>query len=315
MTLLAPLAVRVCQIEPLSASLKHVILEAADGGALPASLPGAHVSITLPAPARPVRNSYSIINHYNERARYELIVRRTETSRGGSAFIHDALKVGDVVEAAAPNSLFPIQNAARKHLLIGGGIGLTPLLSFLPALRDRQQRYELHHFAQSAEVALFEQLLKEHASPHVHVHGGRGGRALGDIMRAQPLGTHVYCCGPSALMDAVIETATLLGWPASRVHLESFGHRGGLPFILKLARSGGEISVGEHETMLEALEHAGLPVPSLCRGGACGQCLTRVIEGLPEHRDHYLDDDERMAGNLVMPCVSRARSASLMLDL
>ena len=116
-------------------------------------------------------------------------------------------------------------------------------------------------------------------------------------------------------MDAVKETAAKSGWPGSRVHLESFGNAGGSPFIVKLARSGGEVAVGAHETMLEALEEAGLPVPSLCRGGACGQCLTRVIEGLPEHRDHYLNDGERAAGNLVMPCVSRARSPSLLLDL
>ena len=315
MIMLEPLAVRVRQIEPLSASLKHIILEAADGGLLPASLPGAHLSMALATPARMLRNSYSVISHYNERARYELIVRRTETSRGGSAFIHDVLKVGDVIEAAVPNSQFPIQNAARKHLLIGGGIGITPLLSFLPALCDRQQRYELHHFAQSAEVKLFERLLEPHAAHHVHVHAGRGSRALSDILLGQPLGTHIYCCGPSMLMDAVKEVAVGSGWPASRVHLESFGSAGGSPFVLKLARSGGEVSVGAHETMLEALEDAGLPVPSLCRGGACGQCLTRVIEGLPEHRDHYLNDVERAAGDAVMPCVSRAISASLTLDL
>ncbi len=315
MTVPGSLALRVRQVAPLSANLKHVILEAADGGLLPASLPGAHVSMLLPTPARALRNSYSVTSHYNERSRYELIVRRTESSRGGSAFIHDALKVGDVLEAGVPNSQFPIRNLARKHLLIGGGIGITPLLSFLPALRDRQQRYELHQFAQPAEAALFERLLEPHAGHHIHVHAGRGGRALLDILAGQPLGTHLYCCGPTALMEAVKQSAALLGWPGNRVHLESFGSAGGAPFTVTLARSGGTVPVGAHETMLEALENAGVPVPSLCRGGACGQCRTRVIAGMLEHRDHYLNDVERAAGDVVMPCVSRAMTPALTLDL
>ena len=309
------LALRVRQVEPLSASLKRVTLESADGGLLPASLPGAHLSMVLPAPARALRNSYSVTSHHDQRAHYELIVRRTAASRGGSAFIHEALKAGDVVEAAVPNSQFPIQNLARKHLLIGGGIGITPLLSFLPALRDRGERCELHQFAQPGEVEIFERLLEPHSDHRIHVHAGRGGAALRDILAAQPLGTHLYCCGPSALMDAVQQTAALLGWPRNRVHLESFGSAGGQPFMVRLARSGGTVAVGEHQTMLEALEQADLPVPSLCRGGACGQCLARVIEGVPDHRDHYLSDAEKAAGDCVMPCVSRARSASLTLDL
>lgn len=315
MTPLNSLALRVRQVEPLSTSLKHIVLEAADGGLLPASLPGAHVSMVLPAPARTLRNSYSVTSHYNERSRYELIVRRTESSRGGSAFIHETLKAGDILESGLPNSQFPIRNVARKHLLIGGGIGITPLLSFLPALRDRRQHCELHQFAQPSETGIFERLLEPHAAHQIHVHAGRGGKALLDILAGQPLGTQLYCCGPVALMDAVRETAALLGWPRNRVHLESFGNAGGLPFTVRLARSGLTVSVGEHETMLEAIELADLPISSLCRGGACGQCRTRVIEGVPEHRDHYLNDVEKAAGDVVMPCVSRARSASLTLDL
>lgn len=315
MIVLAPLALRVRQVEPLSASLKRITLEAADGGLLPASLPGAHLSMVLAAPARALRNSYSVTSHHDQRAHYELIVRRTEASRGGSAFIHEALKAGDVLEAAVPNSQFPIQNLARKHLLIGGGIGITPLLSFLPALRDRGERCELHQFAQPAEVKIFERLLEPHSYHRIHIHAGRSAQELVTILASQPLGTHLYCCGPGALMDAVQQTAALLGWPRNRVHLESFGSAGGKPFVVRLARSGGTIAVGEHQTMLDALERADLPVPSLCRGGACGQCLTRVIEGVPDHRDHYLSDAEKAAGDYVMPCVSRAISASLTLDL
>src|SRR6266851_844766 len=129
-----PLAVRVRVVEPLSPTLKRIVLEHADGGLLPTPLPGAHLVLILPGEKRDYRNSYSIISQLDERSRYEIIVRRTVNSRGGSAFIHTGLKQGDVLTSAIPNSQFPLQNKARKHLLIGGGIGITPLLSFLLVL-------------------------------------------------------------------------------------------------------------------------------------------------------------------------------------
>lgn len=310
-----PIFVRVRESAPLSSTLRHLVLEAADGGLLPTSLPGAHLSLVLPGPGKTIRNSYSITSHHDQRTRYEVIVRRTPTSRGGSAYIHEHLIVGDVVNAGVPNSQFPLQNRARKHLLIGGGIGITPFLSFLPVLRDRQQQVEMHQFAQPYETGIFERLLQPHADRGIHVHAGRKARALTDILAQQPLGTHLYVCGPAALMEAVRETAILLGWPSTRLHEESFGAAGGTPFIVRLARSGGEFPVNEHETMLEALENADIPVSSLCRGGACGECRTRVVEGEPDHRDHFLNAAERAEGRSVMPCVSRSKSQTLTLDL
>jgi ferredoxin len=98
-----------------------------------------------------------------------------------------------------------------------------------------------------------------------------------------------------------------------RVHLESFGALGGESFRVKLSRSGREIPIGEHESMLEALENASVEMPSLCRGGACGECLSTVLDGIPDHRDHFLTADEKAEGRLVMPCVSRAKTPTLTL--
>ncbi|PTQ12723.1 oxidoreductase [Sphingomonas oleivorans] len=310
-----PLAVRVAAIEPLSATLKRLTLESADGGALPIGSAGAHVSLILEGGDRPFRNAYSLVSMPGERGCYELIVRRTAGSRGGSAFIHERLGEGSVIGATVPHNLFPIQRHARKHLLIGGGIGITPLLSYLPALRQGGERLELHQISARDEVPLFENLLAPHAAHDVHVHAGRGALDLSALLARQPLGTHVYVCGPAALMDHVEAAAAALGWPASRVHRENFGAAGGDPFTLRLARSGREIAVGPDQSMLDALEAAGVPVPSLCRGGACGECLTKVTGGVPEHRDHYLTDLEKAEGALVMPCVSRAKNDLLVLDL
>jgi dimethylamine monooxygenase subunit B len=308
-----PLAVRVHSMEPLSPTLKLIVLEHADGDSLPTSLPGAHLALILPGEKRDYRNSYSITSQPDQRSRYEIIVRRTLDSRGGSAFIHTKLRQGDVLSAAMPNSQFPLQNNARKHLLIGGGIGITPLLSFLPVLRARREWLELHQFSTRGEVSVFERLLAPFGGHDVHVHVGRLAISLADLLACQPLGTHIYCCGPRVLMDAVQDMALALGWPPIRVNLESFGAFGGDPFFVRLSRSDREIPVGEHESMLEALENAGLQVPSLCRGGACGECLSTVLDGVPDHRDHFLTAEEKAAGRLVMPCVSRARTPYLTL--
>lgn len=308
-----PLELRVRVVEPLSPTLKRIVLEPADGNLLPTSQPGAHLALLLPGEKRDYRNSYSIVSRPDERSHYEIIVRRTVDSRGGSAFIHAGLKQGDVLTSAIPNSQFPLQNKARKHLLIGGGIGITPLLSFLPALRARQEWLELHHFSARGEASVFEKLLEPFGGHDVHVHAGRLAISLDELLARQPLGTHVYCCGPKQLMDTVHDTALALGWPPVRINLESFGAFGGDPFYVRLSQSGREIPVGEHESMLEALENAGLQVPSLCRGGACGECLTAVVDGVPDHRDHFLTAEEKAEGRLVMPCVSRARTPYLTL--
>ena len=287
MTSLQPLSMRIRDIESLSPTLKRIVLELADGGLLPTSLPGAHLALVLPGKERNFRNSYSVTSQPDQRSFYEIIVRKTLDSRGGSAFVHNELKRGQILTSAVPNSLFPLQNKARKHLLIGGGVGITPFLSFMPVLRERHEWLELHQFSVADEVQLFQKLLEPFAGRDVNVHAGRLEIPIRDILANQPLGTHVYCCGPKPLMDAVHDTAIDLGWPKIRIHLESFGAFSGDPFTVRLAESGREISVGGHESMLEALENGGLAVPSLCRGGACGECLTRVVDGIPDHRDHF----------------------------
>ena len=291
--------------------LRRVHLLAADGARLPPAAAGAHITLSLPGR---LRNSYTLVTADPERG-YELIVRRTARSRGGSRHIHETLSPGDVIEATVPHNLFALHSQAKKHLLIGGGIGVTPLLAFVARLRETKALFELHQIASPAETAVFKALLAPAAGERIHVHAGRAGLDMPALLAVQPLGTHVYVCGPAGLMDGVETCAAALGWPASHVHREDFGAAGGEPFELRLARSGIALNVAGDQTMLEAIEAAGIDTPSLCRGGACGVCMLPVREGTPEHRDHFLSPAERAAGCHVMPCVSRSRSATLVLDI
>ncbi|MET3355263.1 UNVERIFIED_ORG: ferredoxin-NADP reductase [Xanthobacter viscosus] len=318
MTAGAPLQVRVRDIVELAPSLKRFSFEPAHGGLFPTPPAGGHVMLTLRDGARVMKNAYSLVSPPMERARYDIIVRLVAQSRGGSDFLHRKVAPGDVLEMARPVSLFPLASSAKKHLLIGGGIGITPLLSFLPEMKARGARFELHQLATGEEVPVFERLLAPYATgEEIRVHGG--GRAafdLAGLLSRQPLGTHVYVCGPHALMDAVTGTAAALGWPRGKIHKESFGGAtGGLPFRAVLRRSGIEVEVGETQTLLEAIEAAGVAAPCLCRGGACGECVTPVIEGEVDHRDDFLSAEEKAGGKVVMTCVSRARGPRLVLDL
>jgi ferredoxin-NADP reductase len=307
---------RVREVEVLSPTLKRFQLEAADGGFLPTSAAGAHVVVSIPLEDRTRKNAYSITSPPGERGSYAIIVRRVLRSRGGSAQMHEAVKVGDVLNGAPPHNLFPLSLVARKHVLIGGGIGVTPLLSHMQDLIGRGAQFETHQFCNETEVALFERLLGEGGS-RVHVHPpGLEAEKIIAILARQPLGTHVYVCGPAPILELVLHTANHLGWPRVAIHHESFGDQSiRTPFQAYLAKSKIEIAVGESNTLLEAVEAAGVEAPYMCRGGACGQCLTRVVNGEPDHRDDFLTAKEKAAGDVMMICVSRAKTPRLVLDL
>ncbi|MDQ0509884.1 PDR/VanB family oxidoreductase [Ancylobacter amanitiformis] len=308
---------RVAAAIPLSPTLKAFTLIPADGGLVPPSGPGAHLRLNLPVPGRMLKNAYSLISNPADRSHLAIIVRRVAGSKGGSAFLHEEVEDGDVIEAGLPANLFPVVRTARRHLMVSGGIGLTPFLAYIAAFEAAGTPWELHHFCRPDERGVFEGLLARYPAARVHLHCDVDLGVLDEALLRQPLGTHFYTCGPALLMDTVMERAAALGWPRARLHSESFGGaaEGGEPFIAVLRRSGLEVAVGADTSLLAAIEAAGVEAPCLCRGGACGQCLIEVAEGIPEHRDHFLDGEERASNRLIMTCVSRSRTARLVLDL
>jgi len=311
------LKLSVTAIEDIAPSLRHVRLAAADGKPLPPTGTGAHVLLSLPGLDRVHRNAYSLINAPGSRHGYDIIVRRVPVSRGGSAAVHDRLTVGDVLEAQPPGNLFaPVRNA-KHHLMIAGGIGITPFLSYLQDMGVRQVGCSLHVCCRESEKEVFNPWLPENANVKFHWDAEGHRLDIAALLARQPVGTHLYVCGPSDLNEAVLQAAKTAGWPENQVHTEHFGGASstGKAFEVVLQKSGLRVSVGEDESLLEALERAGASPLCLCRGGACGVCVTRLLEGEPEHRDHYLSPEEKASGQSIMPCVSRARSPQLVLDL
>jgi ferredoxin len=180
--------------------------------------------------------------------------------------------------------------------------------------------FELHYKLRDLPRGAFHERLIAEYGARVHIYRTAAGQALPleDILRNQPLGTHMYVCGPAAMINWAMHTGRAAGWPDENLHSERFsapptGH----PFTVKLARSNREIVVGSQQSILEALEQHGIDAPCLCRGGACGHCETRVLasDSPLQHNDHYLSDEEKSRGEAIMICVSRATGRSLTLDL
>lgn len=315
MTATGNVQVRVLEATPLSPTLRRFVMERADGERFGAASPGAHARLALPAGGRTRRNAYSLTEIPADGRSLGIIVRRNPHSRGGSAHLHESVRPGDVLTMEPPQNLFAIAKQARSHLLLAGGIGVTPFLAYLPALAAAGIPARLHLLCRREEEAVFTALLAPHAA-RATIHAGPDRPDLGRLLRDQPLGTHVSICGPAAFMDDAARRALAGGFPPSKIHRESFATAApGAPFVAVLARSRRRITVDEDLSLLEALEQAGLDPPSLCRGGVCGKCRVSVLSGTPEHRDHVLSPDERDQGAAIMTCVSRALSAELVLDV
>ena len=290
-----------------------------DGAPLPAFSGGAHVTVLTP---NGLTRRYSLCNSPAQADRYLLAVKREHQGQGGSASMIDQVRCGDELLSSAPRNDFALAAGASSHLLIAGGIGITPMLSMLHELQARGADFQLIYLTRSAEFTAFrEELQASELAGRVLLHHDHG-----DLARALDLspwlakprdGLHVYCCGPRGLMQSVHEQTR--GWPHGSVHFEDFGTSEApqavqdRPFTVKLARSGGTVAVPADVSILEALRRKGIAVPSSCESGTCGTCRTGLLAGVAEHRDYVLGEDEQETE--IMICVSRAVSPQLELDL
>jgi vanillate O-demethylase ferredoxin subunit len=297
-------------------------LAAEDGQPLPAFSAGSHVDVQV---ADGLTRQYSLCNDSAETHRYLIGVLREPASRGGSTAMHDRVQVGDVISISAPKNHFALAHEARSHLLLAGGIGITPILCMAERLAQTGADFELHYCTRSPARTAFAQRIRGSAfAACVSFHHDDGDAAQKiDIasLLAQPApGRHVYVCGPKGFMDAVLGTARANGWPEPQLHFEFFTadvapRDADEAFDVKLASSGRVVHIPKGMTVLNALADAGVIVPSSCEQGVCGTCITRVIEGVPDHRDMYFTPEEQAANAEFTPCCSRSRTPLLVLDL
>ena len=318
-----PLEVEIVGVAALAHGVRAYSVRAADRGSLPAWSPGAHISVPVRLPEdTTTTRPYSLAGDPARRDVYEFAVLDVDPGRGGSRYVHRHYALGTRLRIDAPRNRFALDAAHATVTLVAGGIGITPIRSMALALRRAGARVELHYVGRTRErMAYVDELLAmDGIDLTLHFTGeSREGRP--DVCVLVPHyadGRGLYVCGPPGLITSVREAAAVRGWPAGAVRSEHFSpatpEAGDNPFELVLARSRRRLAVAAKESALEALENAGVAVPSSCRSGICGTCAVEVTHGEPDHRDSVLSENERAAGRFCT-CVSRARGLELVVDL
>lgn len=293
-----------------------------DGGTLPAFSAGSHIDVHLPT--GPVRQ-YSLCNATGESHRYLIGVLKDPGSRGGSKAMHERVNEGDELLVSAPKNHFPLAHGATRHVLVAGGIGVTPILCMAERLATVGEPFEMHYCTRSQDRTAFVERIRNAAfAPQVQFHfdDGDAGQKfdLDGIVQSPQAGVHLYVCGPKGFMDWVLGAARAREWPQSQLHFEFFGaevvnSENDGSFEVRLASSGRTVVVPKDKSVVQALADAGVEIATSCEQGVCGTCLTRVLEGEPDHRDMYLTPEEQAANDQFTPCCSRSKSARLVLDL
>jgi vanillate O-demethylase ferredoxin subunit len=318
------LDVIVHAISLASATSHSYELRAATGGALPSFEAGAHIDVHLgPSFIRP----YSLCNSPKDSDRYLICVRRDDAGRGGSRTLHRDLTVGRRLRISPPRNHFPLV-AARRHVLVAGGIGITPLLSMAEALAARGGAFVLHHYTSSAaDSPLLERLGTSAFAERTVVHHSDQGDSVRTGLPAELLDpdpdTAVYVCGPDGFMTHVMAEATAVGWQPGQIHTERFAPAASVPaggevaaeFTVRIASTGIGYPVPADHTIADVLTANGVEVELSCEQGICGACLTPVLAGEPDHRDEVQTPDERAANDRITICCSRARTPELLLGL
>ncbi len=289
---------------------------------LPAFTAGSHIDVHL---LDGLVRQYSLCNDPRETHRYLIAVLRDPASRGGSQAMHDSLSTGVILRISAPRNHFGLSDAPAT-LLLAGGIGITPILCMAEELEATGRYFEMHYCTRAPERTAF--LSRIEGSPftrsiQLHFDSGAAEQKLdiAAVLSRQQPGTHLYVCGPGGFIGHVLEAAKRAGWTDERVHREFFTSaaagpaKADGPFDVKVASSGNIFVVPTGRSILDVLRQNGVDVGASCETGVCGTCLTRVLGGVPDHRDVYMSEAEHAANDQVTVCCSRSKSDLLVLDL
>ena len=310
------LMLQVTAKEAVADGVATLVLESPDGAELPAWEPGAHIDVVI---GEGVVRQYSLCGDPADRKRWRIGVLREPESRGGSQYIHEMVECERVLEVRGPRNNFSL-DASKEYIFIAGGIGVTPILPMIRQAAASGAEFTVLYGGRSLKTMAFVDELKELAGDNLVLRpeDEYGILDLPSYLGAPQADTHVYACGPARLLDAIGEN--MESWPKGSLTIERFApseRREGAdePFIVELARSGKRITVPKYESMLDKLYEAGCDVISSCTAGICGTCLVPVLSGVPEHRDDILDDEEQASNKMMLPCVSRAKTDIIVIDL
>ncbi len=310
--------VRISEIRDEATDIRSYCLEPVESPSLPAFRAGAHVDVFI---SDDLSRQYSICSDPKHSAFYRIGVQKDPNSTGGSEAIFTQFKVGDVIDISEPRNHFELEPSGTDFVLIGGGIGITPILAMAQALAHQKKNFQLFYLARSANRFAFADLLDQtplRKKVVRHCDETDGMPDLASMIGAHANGRHVYCCGPGPLMDAVKDAGR--SWPPMTVHFEHFtraeiDQNSNTSFDLQLGRDGPVVTVGADDSVLDILRANGYEVETQCTQGLCGTCEQRVLEGEVDHRDLVLEDDEKAENSCMMVCVSRALSKKLVLDV
>ena len=292
-------------------------------GELPAFTPGAHIDLYI---RKGITRQYSICSSPAERNHYVIGVLHEELSRGGSSAMRRDIHEGDFLTVSRPRNNFRLVEGAEKSILIAGGIGITPILSMAFHLAEQATDFELHYCSRSRKRAAFvDDLVQSPFADKVRIYFDDEPSASFNLEEVldHPIGdAHVYVCGPASLIESVIKTAKEKGWPEDALHFERFRQDAAakpdvadFPFEVKIHRTGKIYPIPPNVSVAKELEKHGYKIPTSCEQGLCGACMTRVVEGIPMHRDQYLSKEEKLANNCFLPCCSRSATPMLVLDI
>lgn len=312
--------VHVSHVEDVAEHVKKFRFQPANGRGLPVFSPGSNITVNMDAEQKRIKNSYSLVSSPAAPDAYEICVLRVPDSRGGSEFMHDNVSVGDNLWINPPTNEFSLHDLASKHLLIAGGIGITPLVPMAEQLATQSADFELHYAMRSNQRAAFGDVLRQRHPDQLFTYESSLGQRIqfNELLANQPLGTHLYVCGPERMIDDVLEIARQSGWPEQNLHWEKFvTPPPGDPFDVTLAQSNINVHVGSDESILEAVEEVGIEPDFGCRGGVCGRCETKVVRanGQILHHDDFLTEQERQDSEQIMICMSRFKGDDLVLEL
>ena len=316
--LIADIPVEITRAEEIADGIHLFEMRRKDGSELPPFTAGSHINLRVP---NGLVRKYSLCSDPADRSHYRVAIKREDNGRGGSVYLIDNTKVGDEWMISAPDNAFALPQRGDNFIFIAGGIGITPFIAMIHALKDDPaKKFKLYYCSRTPEMTAFREEL---SAPEfkgkviIHYDGGDPSKGLDlwPIVEERKNREHVYCCGPRGLMEAV--RAATGHWTPTSIHFEAFSEADARrpddqPFKVKLTSSGKVIDVPAGTTILEAMRADGMDVPSSCESGTCGTCRTKLLEGEADHRDLVLTENER--DSQIMICVSRAKTPDITID-